>query len=320
MTQEDIIPLRIAIQMDPIETINIDTDTSFVIALEAQRRNHELYYYTPNNLHFLEGEIHAFGHSITLQRQKGAHAQLGKKQKLSLKNFDVILIRQDPPFDMAYITNTHLLELLPPSVLILNHPKTVRNAPEKLFLLQFPDLIPPTLITADTGEIVAFRQKHQDIVIKPLYGNGGYGVFHVKADDENLHALLEVHQRTSREPLVIQRYIPEVRQGDKRVILIDGQAVGAVNRIPKSGEARSNLHVGGRAAKTELSARDLHICQAIGPTLKKLGILFAGIDIIGPYLTEINITSPTGFQQINQLNNTCLERIFWDALEKQKKA
>lgn len=311
--------MRVAIQMDPVENINIDTDTTFALGLEAQRRGYQLYYYTPRQLQFMDGLIYAYGHRLSLKRQKGAHADLGLREKLDLRKFDVVLIRQDPPFDMAYITNTHILEMLPASVLVINRARSVRNAPEKIFLLQFPNLIPPTLISSDLQEISEFRKKHQDIIVKPIYGNGGYGVFHLKPDDENLVALFEVHIRHSTEPLIIQQYIPEVRYGDKRIILIDGDPVGAVNRIPALGESRANLHVGGLAAKTDLTVRDIEICKQIGPVLKEQGIMLAGIDVIGNYLTEINVTSPTGFQQINKLNNTILEKTFWDKVENLKK-
>jgi glutathione synthase len=226
-----------------------------------------------------------------------------------------VLMRQDPPFDMSYITATHLLEHVHPETLVVNDPVHVRNAPEKLFVTHFEGVMPPTLISSDRQEIVEFRKRHRDIIVKPLFGNGGAGVFHIADGDENLNALLELFTQLYREPVIVQRYIPEVRQGDKRIILIDGQAVGALNRVPAAGEARSNLHVGGTAVKAELTKRDREICEAIGPSLKRRGLVFVGIDVIGDYLTEINVTSPTGLQEINRFDNVRLEERIWDAIE-----
>ena len=232
-----------------------------------------------------------------------------------LAEVDVVLIRQDPPFDMAYITATHILEHIHPRTLVVNDPAHVRNAPEKLFVTHFENVMPPTLITADMDEIKAFRAEHKDIIIKPIYGNGGAGVFHITPGDENLGALIELFTATSREPIMVQRYVPDVRKGDKRIILIDGKAAGAINRVPAAGEARSNMHVGGRPEKTELTKREQEICEIIGPTLAKNGIIFAGIDVIGNYLTEINVTSPTGLQEVNRFNDVVLESQIWDAIE-----
>ncbi len=307
--------LAVGIQMDPIETINIDADSTFVLALEAQRRGHALYHYLPRHLFFREGRIYAKAQPLRVQRRKGAHAELGRAEIVDLQTFDVILMRQDPPFDMAYLTATHLLEHVHPKTLVVNDPVHVRNAPEKLFVTHFEGLMPPTLITSDRDQVLAFRQAHKDIIVKPLYGNGGTGVFHLAPGDENLNALLEVFTQLFREPVIVQRYLPEVRDGDKRIILIDGEVAGAITRIPAAGEARSNMHAGGRPIKAELSARDREICEAIGPALKARGLIFVGIDVIGDYLTEINVTSPTGLQEINRFDDVQLERSIWDAIE-----
>jgi len=250
-----------------------------------------------------------------VQRVKGAHATLGPFETLELAKFDVVLMRQDPPFDMAYITATHILEHIHPKTLVVNDPAHVRNAPEKLFVTHFPDLMPPTVITSSRAEIDAFRQLHGDIIMKPLFGNGGAGVFHIRPDDDNINALLEMFTARSREPIIIQRYLPEIRQGDKRVVLIDGVAAGGVTRVPAKGEARANLHVGGRAEKTTLTAREREICARIGPALKERGLIFVGIDVIGDYLTEINVTSPTGIQEISRFDGTNLAGLIWDAIE-----
>jgi glutathione synthase len=307
--------LAVAIQMDPIEDIDIDADSTFVLALEAQRRGHALYYYLPNDLSFRNGRVYATARPITVKREKGNHFTAGASEVLDLQTVDVILMRQDPPFDMAYITATHLLEHLHPDTLVVNDPANVRNAPEKLFVTRFPELLPATLITTNREEVHAFRDEYKDIIIKPLYGNGGAGVFHIIPGDENLNSLLELFTELYREPIIVQEYLPAVRQGDKRIILADGVPVGATNRIPAEGEARSNLHVGGRAAKTDLTPREVEICEAIGPTLREHGLIFVGIDVIGDYLTEINVTSPTGIQEINRFNNATVEADLWDAIE-----
>ncbi len=308
--------LAVAVQMDPIHAINIDADSTFVLMVEAQRRGHGLWYYTPKTLSLHGGRVVAKAQRIKdIRRKKGDHVELGPMEPLALSMMDVVLLRQDPPFDMAYITTTHLLERIHPRTLVINDPVNVRNAPEKLFVTHFQELMPPTLITVDRDEIVAFRREHKDIVVKPLFGNGGSGVFHLKPEDENLGSLLEVFTQFFREPIIVQRYIPEIRKGDKRIILVDGKAAGAVLRMPQEGEARANFHAGGRAQKAELSPRERMICEAIGPSLAERGLVFVGIDVIGDYLTEINVTSPTGIQEINRLSGTKIESDIWDAIE-----
>ena len=307
--------LAVAIQMDPVESIDIDADSTFVLALEAQRRGHGLYHYLPQSLSFRDGRVYARARPLELRRKRGDHATLGQPELIDLAALDVVLMRQDPPFDMAYITATHLLEHIHPETLVVNDPVHVRNAPEKLFVAHFGPLMPPTLISSDRDEILDFRTEYKDIIVKPLFGNGGAGVFHVGPEDENLNALLEMFTELYREPIMVQRYLPEVRAGDKRIILINGRAAGAVNRVPPAGEARANLHAGARPQKAELDRRDLEICEAIGPVLKKRGLIFVGIDVIGGYLTEINVTSPTGLQEINRFNEVSLESGIWDAIE-----
>lgn len=307
--------LAVAIQMDPIETIDINADSTFVLALEAEARGHGLYHYLPRHLSFKHGRVVAKARPLKVRREAGNHFSLGSPIELDLAAVDIVLMRQDPPFDMAYITATHLLEHIHPKTLVVNDPVHVRNAPEKLFVTHFPQLMPPTLISSDVEEIQAFRAEHRDIIIKPLFGNGGAGVFHLRPDDENLQALLELFTQLYREPIMVQRYVPEVRKGDKRIILINGKAAGALNRVPKAGESRSNLHVGGTAEASLLTKRDLEICEAIGPALERYGLLFVGIDVIGDYLTEINVTSPTGLQQIDRFDGVKLESQIWDAIE-----
>jgi glutathione synthase len=307
--------LAVAIQMDPIEGIDIDTDSSFMLGLEAQRRGHALFHYLPQDLSFRQGRVLARARSLELRREKGNHYTLGEPQTLDLAGLDIVLMRQDPPFDMAYITATHLLEHVHPATLVVNDPVEVRNAPEKLFVTHFGDLMPPSLITSDRRRIAEFRAEHKHIVLKPIYGNGGAGVFHVAPEDENLNALLEMFTQVYREPIIVQRYLPEIRDGDKRIILVEGEPVGALKRIPAKGEARANLHVGGRAAKAELTETDREICEAIGLALQSRGLIFAGIDVIGRYLTEINVTSPTGIQEINRFDNVAIEVKIWDAIE-----
>jgi len=307
--------LVVAIQMDPIETVNIESDSTFALALEAQARGHRLYHYLPRHLSLAEGRVIAKARRLKVQRARGRHARLGVFETLNLARMDVVLMRQDPPFDMAYITATHVLEHISRKVLVVNDPASVRNAPEKLFATHFPELMPPTLVSSDRDEIVRFRRHHGEIILKPLFGNGGAGVFRVRKDDENFNAMLESFATFYREPIVVQRYLPEVRKGDKRIILVDGEAVGAVTRVPPKGEARANLHVGGKAVKAKLSRREHAICDAIGPALREQGLIFVGIDVIGDYLTEINVTSPTGIQEINRLDGTALEKRVWDAIE-----
>jgi len=308
--------LAIAFQMDPMESVNIDGDSTFVLQLEAQARGHALYHYLPRQLSLRDGRLTARARRVEVKRERANHFRLGEMETLDLAAMDVILMRQDPPFDMAYITATHLLEHLKDEVLIVNDPVSVRNAPEKLFATHFDGLMPPTLITSDRDAIVAFRAEHGEIILKPLFGNGGAGVFHLKRNDDNLNALIEMFTGMNREPIIVQRYLPEVRQGDKRIILIDGVAAGAVLRVPPPGEARANLHVGATAVKTVLTPREDDICAAIAPALQAQGLLFVGIDVIGDYLTEINVTSPTGIQEINRLDGVKLETKVWDAIEK----
>jgi glutathione synthase len=307
--------LFVAVQMDPIELVNIDGDSTFVMGLAAQERGHKLFHYHASRLSFRDGKVTARGHPMTLRREHGNHFTLGEPEVIDLKTADVVLMRQDPPFDMAYITATHILEHIHPKTLVVNDPVEVRNAPEKLFVAKFDGLMPPTLITSDRAEILAFRTEHKDIIVKPLYGNGGAGVFHLTPNDENLGSLLEIFTQLYREPVIVQRYLPEVRQGDKRIILIDGEPVGAINRVPQAGEARSNMHAGGKPMRSALTQREREICAAIGPDLKKRGLIFVGIDVIGDYLTEINVTSPTGLQEINRFDGTRLEMKIWDAIE-----
>src|SRR3954451_5183355 len=308
--------LAVAIQMDPIDTINIDADSTFALALEAQARGHALYHYLPQALTLRDGRLYARGRPLEVFRRQGNHHRFGNFEELDLAGFDVVLMRQDPPFDMAYITATHLLELLPEDgPLVVNDPASVRNAPEKLFVLHFKELMPPTLLTLDTTEIQAFWKEYGEIVLKPLFGNGGAGVFHLRPGDDNLNSLLEMYALVHREPVMVQRYLPEVRQGDKRIILVEGEAAGAVTRVPPEGEARANLHVGGRAVSTTLTARESEICECIGPTLREQGLIFVGIDVIGDYMTEINVTSPTGIQEIARLDGVDLSRNIWDAIE-----
>ena len=313
--------LKVAIQMDPIQSINIDADSTFVLALEAQKRGHALFYYTPIDLGYVNGKVMARVRPLTVRREQGDHFSLGAVSDTDLTTMDVVLLRQDPPFDMQYITTTHLLDHIHPKTLVVNDPAHVRNAPEKLFVTRFPHLMPPTLITGDRARIRDFRAEHVDIIVKPLFGNGGIGVFHIQEGDENFNALMEMFATLyPREQLMIQAYVPAVREGDKRIILVDGEAVGAINRIPQAGESRSNMHVGGKAVRSTLTAREREICDAIGPALRERGLIFVGIDVIGDYLTEINVTSPTGIQEINRFDGACLESLVWDAIEARYRA
>jgi len=311
--------LSVAIQMDPIEKIDIGSDSTFALMLEGQKRGHNLYYYGPRDLSFREGKVTAPARPLSVRAVKGDHFTLGEAVVREISSLDVVLMRQDPPFDMAYITATHILERIHPSTLVVNDPAHVRNAPEKLFVTEFADFIPPTLITSDGREIRDFRERYKDIILKPLYGNGGAGVFRVRPDDENLGALLEMFTAFYREPVIVQRYLPEVRKGDKRIILVDGAFAGAINRVPAAGEARSNMHVGGRPEKTELTARERDICAAIGPELKRRGLIFTGIDVIGDYMTEINVTSPTGIQEVRRFGGADIAALVWDAIERRRK-
>ncbi|MCB9958676.1 MAG: glutathione synthase [Rhodospirillaceae bacterium] len=307
--------LSVAIQMDPVETIKIDADSTFAMALEAQARGHGLFHYLPTDLVYRDGKVLAHARPLVVRNQWGDHASLGDAMLLDLATVDVVLLRQDPPFDMAYITTTHLLDLIHPQTLVVNDPTSVRNAPEKLYTLAFRQFMPPTLITALRDEIDRFRREYGDIIIKPLYGNGGAGVFRLRPDDQNLGSLLEFFQERSREPVMVQRYVPEIRDGDKRIILVDGQPVGGVSRLAAEGEVRANFHAGGRPQATSLTDRELEICAAIGPELKARGLIFVGIDVIGDYLTEINVTSPTGIHEINRLDGVRIEQVIWDAIE-----
>ena len=307
--------MKIAFQMDPIEPIDIAADSTFRLAEEAQARGHELFYYTPDHLAYQEGRLTATGWPLRVQRVAGDHAILGPKTEVDLADFDVIWLRQDPPFDMHYITTTHLLDRVHPDTLVVNDPFWVRNYPEKLLVLDFPDLIPSTTIARDLATIKAFKARHGDVILKPLYGNGGAGVFRLDAQDRNLSSLHELFTSFSREPLIVQKFLPAVSQGDKRVILIDGHPVGAINRIPAKGEARSNMHVGGRPEKVDLTERDLEICARIGPILREKGQIFVGIDVIGDYLTEINVTSPTGIQELERFDEVNIAEKIWTVIE-----
>ena len=307
--------MKIAFQMDPVGAVDIAADSTFRLAEEAQARGHELFYYTPEHLSFQEGRVMARGQAMTVQRVQGNHAQLGPEEEVDLSTFDVVWLRQDPPFDMFYITTTHLLQRIHPKTLVVNDPFWVRNFPEKLLVLDFPGLTPPTTIARDLATIRAFKERHGDIILKPLYGNGGAGVFRLTADDRNLSSLHELFTGFSREPLIVQKYLPAVSKGDKRVILVDGEPVGAINRVPAAGETRSNMHVGGRPEKVGLTERDLEICAAIGPTLREKGQIFVGIDVIGDWLTEINVTSPTGIQELERFDGTNIAGKIWEAIE-----
>ncbi len=308
-------PLKIAIQMDPIGPIDIDADSTFRIALEAQARGHSLFYYTPDKLAFQNGRLTARGWPLQVRAVKGDHFSLGEEAEVDLADWDVVWLRQDPPFDMGYITYTHLLDTIHPETLVVNDPFWVRNYPEKLLVLQFPDLIPPTTIARDLDTIRAFKDLHNDIILKPLYGNGGAGVFRLGPDDKNLSSLHELFTSINSEPLIAQQFLADVSSGDKRIIIIDGEPVGAINRVPKPGETRSNMHVGGKAEKIGMTARDIEICDAIGPLLREKGQIFVGIDVIGDYLTEINLTSPTGIQELERFDGTNVAARIWDAIE-----
>ena len=307
--------LKVAVQMDHISSIQIDGDTTFAICLEAQRRGHALFHYTPPQLSLRDGVVRAQVEALTVRDAPGDHYTLGQSERVDLTEMDVVLLRQDPPFDMSYITSTHLLERVHPQTLVVNDPAWVRNSPEKIFVTEFPDLMPETLITSDPEEIAEFRREMGDIILKPLYGNGGAGVFHLTLQDRNLTSLLEMFGQMFREPLIAQRYLPDVRAGDKRIILIDGVPVGAINRIPTENEARSNLHVGGRVEPVDLIDREREICARIGPALKERGFLLVGIDVIGDVMTEINVTSPTGIREVLKFGGADIAALLWDAIE-----
>jgi len=307
--------MKVAFQMDPIGSVDIGADSSFRLAEAAQARGHSLWCYTPDRLSYREGRIVAAAAPLTVRRVAGDHATLGAPVDLDLAEVDVVWLRQDPPFDMGYITTTHLLDRLKGASLVVNDPFWVRNAPEKLLVLDFPDLMPPTAIARDLAVLKAFHDAHGDMILKPLYGNGGAGVFRLGPDDRNLNALHELFTGLNREPLIAQRFLPDVARGDKRVILVDGHPVGAINRVPAAGETRSNLHVGGRAERAVLTGRDREICEAIGPKLREMGQVFVGIDVIGGYLTEINVTSPTGIQELERFDGIDVAGRIWDAVE-----
>jgi glutathione synthase len=302
--------------MDPIDRIDIGGDSTFALLLEAQRRGHSLFYYTPPNLALDQGRLLARGATLAVEDRPGDHYSLSDPRTVDLSELDAVLLRQDPPFDMAYITTTHLLERIHPRTLVVNDPAHVRNAPEKVFVLDFLDLMPPTLVTRNLDDVKGFRAEYRDIILKPLYGNGGASIFRVAPGDTNLNSLVELFLTVFREPFMVQEYRPEVRAGDKRIILVDGEVAGAVNRVPAADETRSNLHVGGTAAAAELTERDREICARLGPELKRRGLVFTGIDVIGPYLTEINVTSPTGIRQIKAFGGPDIAALIWDAIER----
>jgi glutathione synthase len=312
--------LKIAVQMDPIERINIRGDSTFALLLEAQRRGHALAYYTPDRLAMQGGQVTASVEPLTVRDQVGDHFTLGTPKRTDLAEFDVVLLRQDPPFDLAYITTTHLLERIHPRTLVVNDPKEVRNAPEKMFVMSFPDLMPPTLITRDLAEIKAFRTQHGDIVMKPLYGKGGEAVFRLAPEDLNFGSLYDLFSATFREQWVVQKFLPAVKQGDKRIILVDGVFAGAVNRVPAPDDLRSNMVRGGTPKETDLTPREREICTRIGPALRERGLIFVGIDVIDGFLTEINVTSPTGVRAIKNLGGPDVAALTWDVIEAKRKA
>ena len=308
--------LRIAFQMDPIDKINIAEDTTFRIAEEAQKRGHKLFYFLPQDLTYIENQLVAQARTLKVRRSVGNHFTLGPTEKLSLVNdVDIIWLRQDPPFDMSYITTTHLLDFLVGKTMVVNNPFWVRNFPEKILVLNYPDLTPPTMVGCDIGMFKAFRKMHGDTIVKPLYGNGGAGIFKIGKDDPNLSSLIELFHNISREPIIMQKFLPDVKLGDKRVILVDGLPVGAINRVPIQGEIRSNMHVGGKALQVDLTSRDLEICKTVGPLMKEKGQILVGLDIIGDMLTEINLTSPTGIQELERFNNINVAKKVWECLE-----
>ena len=307
--------LTVAVQMDPIQSINIAGDSTFALKLEAQKRGYPLFYYETKTLALKDGKLFATGADVQVRDEAGNHASVGSRRRVDLSGFKVILMRQDPPFDLAYITATHLLEHVTPTTLVVNDPASVRNAPEKLFVTRFGEFMPPTLISRDPDELRAFRAEYRDVVIKPLYANGGAGVFRVKEDDENFASFVETFSLMFREHFMIQRYVPEVRSGDKRIILVDGVVAGAINRVPAPGESRSNMHVGGRPEPANLTPREEQICEALAPELKARGLIFVGLDVIGGYLTEINVTSPTGIREIKRFGGKDIAAMIWDAIE-----
>jgi len=310
--------LNVAVQMDPIERINIRGDSTFALLLEAQARGHTLSYYTPERMAMMQGQVFATVQPLNVRDTVGDHSTLGEGKRVELSSFDVVLMRQDPPFDLAYISSTHLLERIHPKTLVVNDPASVRNAPEKMFVTEFPALMPPTLLTRDLAEIKAFRAEHGDIVMKPLYGHGGGAVFRLTREDLNFGSLYDMFAVTFREPWVVQKFLPEVRNGDKRIVLVDGDYAGAVNRIPAADDLRSNMVRGGSPKDTELTPREREICKTIGPALRERGLLLVGIDVIGGFLTEINVTSPTGIRAIKNLGGPDIAAMVWDKIEKKR--
>jgi len=312
------VALTIAVQMDPLESINIAGDSTFALMLSAQARGHSLFHYAAEDLNYADGHVWARAHPVTVQRVAGEHFTFGDPVRLDLgEEADVVLMRQDPPFDLGYITATHLLERISDRTLVVNDPASVRNAPEKLWVLDFARFMPPTLVTRSVDEARAFLATHGEIVIKPLHGNGGKAIFKIGSDGANLSSLIEVFNTAYREPHMVQAFLPGVVKGDKRIVLVDGEVAGAVNRIPGEGEIRSNLAVGGTAARTELTPREQEICAALAPELKARGLIFVGIDVIGgEWLTEINVTSPTGIVAIDRFNGTDTAAMIWDAIER----
>jgi glutathione synthase len=312
-------PLNVAVQMDPIERINIRGDSTFALLLEAQTRAHPLSYYTPDQLAMRDGKVSASVRPLAVRDKAGDHFTLGEPRHAPLDSFDVVLLRQDPPFDLAYITSTHMLERIQPKTLVVNDPGHVRNAPEKVFVTEFPDLMPPTLITRDLAAIKAFRAEHGDIVMKPLYGRGGEAVFRLEREDLNFGSLYDLFAATFREQWVVQKFLPEVRDGDKRIILVDGEFAGAINRVPAVDDLRSNMVRGGVPKETELTKREREICARVGPALRERGLLFVGIDVIGGYLTEINVTSPTGIRAVKNFGGPDVAALIWDKIEMKRK-
>ena len=309
--------LNVALQMDPVETIDINGDSTFAMGIEAQNRGHNLFHYQVGDMSYINDKVKAYARPLTFRREKGNHYTFGDTKHMDLRDeIDVILMRQDPPFHMGYITATHILEHIHPKTFVVNDPASVRNAPEKIFLTRFPELMPPTMIASNADDVRAFRAEYNDIIVKPLYGNGGAGVFRISEGDQNLASLIEMFQEFYTEPFIVQKYLSDVRKGDKRIILVDGEPVGAINRVPDEGEVRSNMHVGGEARKTQLTEREKEICDIIGPVLKEQDQIFVGIDVIGDYLTEINVTSPTGIQEIQRFDGTNIASLIWDAIER----
>jgi glutathione synthase len=308
--------LNVAVQMDPIQSISIKGDSTFAMMLEAQARGHTLFYYQTKTLALASGILSATGHAIRVRDELPNYFTLGEEERVSLSEFDVVLMRQDPPFDMGYITATHMLDHIHPKTLVVNDPTEVRNAPEKLFVLKYKEFMPPTLVTRDASELAAFRMEHEDIILKPLYGNGGAGVFRIRGTDQNFSSLLELFGLTfPHQPYMAQKYLSDVRKGDKRIILVDGKFAGAINRVPAAHESRSNMHVGGRPEPTTITKREREICEAMGPELKKRGFIFVGLDVIGDYVTEINVTSPTGIREVKRFGGADIAALLWDAIE-----